>query len=303
MRRLKGLTVIVIALLALLLAACGGGGAPSNGETDNDNGATDPSGEQLTIGYVTWAEDIAVTYLWKALLEEQGYEVEAMEMGAGPLFGGLAQGSIDLFLDAWLPNTHSEYMERYGDQLESLGIWYDTADLGLAVPDYVEIESLSELAAAGDVFGRQIVGIDAGAGLMRITQEEAMPGYGLDDWQLIEGSETTMLAALDKAVENEEPVVVTLWRPHWAFAQYPIRYLDDPENLMNPSGQEELHILATAGFSERHPDVARWLGNFSLDDDTLGSLEVAVLEADDYEEAAREWLEDHRHLVEPWFAE
>src|SRR5690606_33021396 len=48
---------------------------------------------------------------------------------------------------------------------------------------------------------------------------------------------------------------------------------------------------------------ARWLGNFSLDDDTLGSLEVAVLEADDYEEAAREWLEDHRHLVEPGFAE
>src|SRR5690606_11831561 len=156
------------------------------------------------------------------LLEEQGYEVGLTNVDAAPLFQGLADGDIDLFLDGWLPDTHSDYWEEHGDSLEQVGVWFDNARLSIAVPDYVEIDSLADLADGADTFGGRIVGIEPGAGLMRVTGDDVMPTYGLDDFQLLEGSTPTMLTELQTAIENEEPIVVTLWHPHWAYAKFPI---------------------------------------------------------------------------------
>lgn len=314
-RRLRALPLVLMLAIGLLLAACGGE-QPSS--SDNNGTATpeveDPAapqnrdengvpeaGGKISIGYITWDEDIAATYLWKVLLEERGYEVEPMQMDVAPVFAGVAGGTVDLFFDVWMPSTHSDYMEQFGDDVEIVGEWFDQADLGLAVPDYVDVQSIADLAEAADQFDATIVGIEPGAGLMRITRENAMPGYGLEDWTLVESSTQAMLAQLERSVQAQQPIVVTLWRPHWAFGQYPIRYLEDPEGLMNPEGAERVQIIARNGFSAKYPEVVQWLGNFQMNQDDLAQLEIAVLGAADEEEGAKEWLQDHRSVVDAWF--
>ncbi|MDK6646294.1 glycine betaine ABC transporter substrate-binding protein, partial [Actinotignum timonense] len=81
------------------------------------------------------------------------------------IFTGLAEGDFDLLMDGWLPTTHKDYAEKYGDQIQDFGAWYDNAKLTIAVNKDAPIDSLDELAANADKFNNEIIGIDAGAGL------------------------------------------------------------------------------------------------------------------------------------------
>lgn len=138
------------------------------------------NGKKVTIGLITWDEDIAVTNLWKTLLEDKGYDVKVQEVDPGPLFQGMAAGDIDFFFDTWLPNTHKDYWAKYGDQLTKLGNWYGgSATLNIAVPKYMDVNSMADLAAWGKDVNDSIIGIEPGAGLTRITQTQMMPQYGL----------------------------------------------------------------------------------------------------------------------------
>lgn len=297
-RRARIVVLVSVIMAVLLLAACGGGNRQQGEEGDQGSG---PKGK-IEIGYIPWDEDIAATFLWKKLLEEKGYEVETTQVEVAPLFAAVANGSVDLFLDVWMPSTHGQYMDRFGNQVEVLGTWYDQADLGLAVPDYVEARSIDDLKKYADRFGKRIVGIEAGAGLMRVTRESAMPGYGLEDWELVQSSTPTMLAELKRAIDNEEWIVVTLWRPHWAFAKFDIRYLEDPKGLMNPEGAEKIQIIARKGFGEEFPEVARWLGNFRMTQEQLAELEAAIQDhgADEPDKGVEAWLEGNRDVVNSW---
>lgn len=307
--RLKPFTRLwaVLAALALVLAACGndddnGDDPVDPGDTTDDAAPGDAACDEVSIGWIPWDEDIAVTYLWAALLDEQGVETDLTQLDVGPVFAGVAAGDLDLFLDAWLPNTHEDYWEEYGDDMESLAIWYDEGTLEITVPAYLEdINSIADLADNADMFDSQIIGIEPGAGLTRITREEAMPTYGLDDWELLDASTTAMLAELDRAYGAEEPIVVTLWHPHWAYGAFDLKDLEDPEGVMGEA--EELHAVARADFSSDCPEVAGWISNFELDTDSLAELTNMVInEYDTEEEGVEAWLsdDDNRALADSW---
>jgi glycine betaine/proline transport system substrate-binding protein len=298
---------------ALVLSACAGDdGTTDDGpaddtteETTDDGEAAGGSdvgaGETISIGWMPWEEAIAVTNLWHVILEENGYAVEQQQLDPGIVFEGIAAGDLDLFLDAWLPNTHSEYWDQYGDSIEDLGDWLADAPLTWTVPAYVdEVDSIADLADNADLFDGRIVGIEPGAGLTRISQNEVIPTYGLDgSYELIESSTPAMLSELATAYGNEEPILVTLWRPHPAYAQYDLKDLDDPENALGDPDQ--IHALARDGFSDDHPQLADALRNFQFEHDDLSQLEVDVLEEEGQElESARAWLDANRDLVNSW---
>ncbi|RCV49694.1 glycine betaine ABC transporter substrate-binding protein [Marinitenerispora sediminis] len=279
-----------VAALALVATACNGeGGGVATGPEDGGG-----AGQEISIGMIPWEEDIAVTNLWKVVLEEQGYDVTIENVDVAPLYEGMARGDVDLFLDTWLPDTHADYWENYQDQLEDIGVWYDNATLELTVPSYVEdVDSIEDLRGREDEFGGEIVGIEAGSGLVRTVKENAVPAYGLEDYQLVESSTAAMLTELESAINAEEPIVVTLWRPHIAYAQYDLKDLEDPEGAMGEG--EEIHMVGRAGFGADFPELNGWLQNFKLSDEQLGELEQSVLvdHKDDEEEGARAWLRDN----------
>ncbi|GIJ21358.1 glycine betaine ABC transporter substrate-binding protein [Micromonospora lutea] len=266
-------------------------GVAACGDSDDSAGGAGDS-KKISIGYMAWDEAIAASYLWKNLLEEKGYEVELKNVEAGVVYQGLSTGDIDLFLDSWLPQTHADYMERYGDKIEKVGVWYDNASLSIAVPEYVSgIDSLEDLAANAGTFGGEIIGIEAGAGLTAATQDKVIPEYDLTGkLKLTTSSTPAMLAALDAAVKDQKPIVVTLWHPHWAYAKYPLKDLKDPKGTLG--GAEEIHTLARQGFGADFPEVTEMLKKFKMDDQQLGSLEDLMFNVhkDDEEKAVEEWL-------------
>jgi len=292
--KLKWTRNAVIGLAGLLaftgLTACG--------SSDDDAGSDDKS---LTIPIAAgWDEDIAVSHLWKYVLEEHGYSVKLPNLDVAPLFVGLADGEADIFFDTWLPNTHEDYWKQYGDDVIDVKVWYNgKATNHIAVPEYMDIDSIDELEEVGDEVDWQISGIDAGAGLMRLTKG-ALKEYGLDEagYDLKTASTPAMLAALKKATDNKKPIVVPLWKPHWAYKAFPVKNLEDPKGAMGEG--EEIHLITRKGFDEDHPDIFEALKNFEMDDDMLADLENTVLQEyeDNPQEGVKAWVKDNQEYVD-----
>ncbi|MBB4933437.1 glycine betaine/proline transport system substrate-binding protein [Lipingzhangella halophila] len=293
--RTRHLTRIAAAAasLAVVASACGGGGV----ETGPEEGGEEQS---VTIGLIQWDEAIAVTNVWQTILEEKGYDVTVEDVEVAPMFQGVSQGDIDVFMDAWLPDTHGEYWDEYGDQIEDVGTWYDGATLHLTVPEYVdEVDSIEDLPDNADLFGGEIVGIEAGSGLVQRTQNDVIPDYGLeDDYELVESSTPAMLSELESAIAEEEPVLVTLWRPHIAYVNHDLKDLEDPEGALGEG--EEIHTVAREGFADDYSELNGWLENFNLSAEELESLEEVIINeySDDQAEGARTWLNDNPEFVE-----
>lgn len=279
MKRMKLAGAVL--LTALLTVACG----PKTDE------------KKIDIAYVNWSEGIAMTNLAKVIFEEQGYRVNLLNADLAPVFASLSQKKADVFLDAWLPVTMADYITQYGDKLETLGTVYDNARIGLVVPEYVTINSIEELNQVRARFKGEIVGIDAGAGIMKAT-DKAIPDYGLD-YKLLTSSGPAMTASLKKAIDKKEWVVVTGWTPHWMFDRFDLKILADPKGIYG--GAEKIQVLAWKGFSEKDPFAARLLSNMHLTDAQISSLMAALEEPGINEtDAARKWLETNRDVVSNW---
>lgn len=264
--------------------------------------AGDAKNNTVKLGYVNWSEGIAMTNLVAAVLEdEMGYKVEMTMADVAPVFTSVASGNTDAFLDVWLPLTHEDYMSEYKDKLEDLGPSYTNASIGLAVPTYVPVNSIAELNANKELFGGEIIGIDTGAGIMKAT-EQAIATYGLD-YTLLTGSGPTMTAALKKAIDAQKPIVVTGWKPHWKFARWDLKMLEDPEGVYG--AEEDIHKVVRKGLDEDMPEVFDFLINFQLEEQELGDLMGAIEDNsnEDPKEVARKWAKEHAELVKSWIPE
>jgi glycine betaine/proline transport system substrate-binding protein len=256
----------------------------------------------ITIGVNNWAENVAVANLWQALLEQKGYRVTLQPGDKAIIYSGVAQGKLDLTFEVWLPSADGPPYANVQSRVDKIGPWFARAQLGLAVPDYVPIDSIDQLNAhAGELQhdGKPtIFGIEPGSGLMKLT-DRARTEYGLNA-TVLPSSEAAMLLALDRAEKRHEPIVVTLWNPHWVWAKYPMHYLKDPKQVF---GQPDaIYAISTKGFGNRHPDVARWMGKWKMDDHMLGSLMQAIRDEgeSDPRKGVAKWIADNRDAVDVW---
>ncbi|HEY8986981.1 MAG TPA: ABC transporter permease/substrate binding protein [Streptomyces sp.] len=282
--------VTVLAVVAGGLGVFGGNGTPAHA-----------SGTEIRIGYIPWDEGIASTYLWKEILEERGFDVTTTQYAAGPLYTGLATGQLDFQTDSWLPTTHAEYWKKYGDRLDDLGSWYGPTSLELTVPSYVkDVDSLADLKGRASEFGGRIVGIEPSAGMMGLLKDKVVEEYGLDGYDVVDGSTPAMLAELKRAYARKQPIVVTLWSPHWAYSEYGLKKLADPQGAWGAG--DRVHTLARSGFASDQPEVARWLRDFRMSEAQLTSLEARIQKAGKgrEQEAVRGWLKANPGLVEKW---
>ncbi|HEY4558359.1 MAG TPA: glycine betaine ABC transporter substrate-binding protein [Enteractinococcus sp.] len=284
--------VAALSVGAVALTACG---------SSESAEATD---DAVHIVYTPFDEGVAATYLWKHIFEEQGYDVELTLADVGPTYAAVSQDDADFYF-ASNPESHSEYVDEYGDGFEFVGAWYEPLRHALVVPDYVHaagIEEIEDLKGRADEFGGQIVGVEAGAGITR-EAHEAVETYELDEYELVDSSTAAMLSEFGAAVANEEWVVATAWNPHWAVAEYDMEFLDDPEGIFADGDTYE--IVASESAQQRE-DLMAMVSAFEMNDDQLFSLLAELRDAEeDNEEAAIEaWLADdeHQELVDSWVA-
>lgn len=294
--------VAVVGIVVLALAA-GGMGMFGGATTQNTSDAANVGqGEKISVGYIPWDEGIASTFLWKELLEQRGFEVETKQLEAGSLYTGLAGGQIDFQTDAWLPVTHASYWEKYRDRLEDMGAWYGPTSLELSIPSYMKgIDSLEDLKGRSGQFKGRIIGIEPSAGMMGLLKDEVLKDYGLEgEYEVVDGSTPGMLAELKRAYDKKEPVVTTLWSPHWAYSTYDLKKLKDPKGSWGKG--DGVHTLARKGFSADNPRVGEWLKNFEMSEKQLTDLEARIQETGKgkEQEAVRAWLKDNPGLADEW---
>lgn len=258
------------------------------------------SGEdkQVTLSYVQWDSEIASTYVLAAILEEAGYQVQLTPVDVAINFSAIANGEADATVSVWLPNTHGEYLKRYGDQMVDLGHNLEGATIGLTVPAYMDVDSISDLK---DQAGKKITAIEPGAGVVVAAQEAQGTYSNLSDWEVVTASTGAMTTALGQAIDKEEDIVVTGWTPHWMFAQYDLKYLEDSEGVFGEG--EYIATYARQGLEEDSPGAFKIIDAFRWQVEDMESVMLDISQGGSPEEAAQTWVQANRDRVDDWIQE
>ncbi|WP_059103070.1 glycine betaine ABC transporter substrate-binding protein [Shouchella shacheensis] len=182
-------------------------------------------------------------------------------------------------------------------------VWSGMVSIGiasvLAACGDESTDAENEEGGVGEQVDYEIIGIDPGTGIMDFT-EEAFSEYDLgEEWELVTSSDAVMTATLADAIENEEPIIVTGWEPHWKFTVHDLKFLDDPNLVYGEDN--DVHTLVRHGLSEDLPGPYQLLDQFQFElDEQQQVMEFIEVEEMDPEEAARQWLEENPERVEEW---
>lgn len=252
----------------------------------------------IEIAYGDWPIDIALANLAKAVIEENfETKVDLMLTNSAGVFASLSSGTSDVSMSAWLPKTHKYYYENTKNRVDLVRSVYDKAFIGLAVPQYVNIDSIEQLAAIPKNFDNQIIGIEPGAGIM-VQIEEAIKLYDLLKYKLIETSEAVMINTLKQYIEKKEWIVIAAWRPHEMFRRFELKPLRDPKKAFGD--EEKVYTITRLGFDKDYPRIYRFLKNFHLSDDALSELIAMNKENNRPYENAIKWIHSHPQKTALW---
>ncbi|OTN77353.1 glycine betaine/L-proline ABC transporter glycine betaine/L-proline-binding/permease [Enterococcus sp. 8G7_MSG3316] len=274
--------VAAVAVVALIGASVTFGNVSDNKGTVN-------------LAYVEWDTEVASTHVVAEVLSEMGYEVNTTPLDNAIMWESVAKGEVDGMVAAWLPSTHEAQYAQYQDQVENLGPNLEGAKLGIVVPSYMDVDSIADLS---DEAGKTITGIEPGAGVVSAAENTVASYDNLSDWQVATSSSGAMTVALGQAIKNQDEIVITGWSPHWMFAKYDLKYLDDPEGTMGDA--ESINTMVRQGLSEDMPEVYDVLDKFSWTQEDMEEVMLAINDGASAEDAAKDWVNNHAEEVAAW---
>lgn len=334
----------LLVMLALVAAACsdvqegdtGGGGETgpvatgvAGGETGVEPAIAQCGGETIVIAVNPWIGAEANANVVKVLMEqEMGCTVELQEINESAQFPAMADGDVDATLEVW-PSGHakdrSQYIEKAGTVVDGgeLGIignigWFMPAYVIDQYPQYATWEGFKEDA---DAFATAETG-DKGRFLgadttYSIFDEAIIASLGLDLEVVYSGSETASLAALDKAVANQEPILMYWWTPQWANAKYDLVEvklpafddecaqiaLEDPDVAAGYDcdyAEDVLYKAFSAQLESKDPAAFAFLSAFNWTAEDQNAVALAIQEGADPEAAAQEWVDANADVWSAW---
>ena len=249
----------------------------------------------VNLAYVEWDTEVASTHVVAEVLKEMGYEVKTTPLDNAIMWESVAKGEVDGMEAAWLPSTHQAQYEQYKDQVENLGPNLEGAKLGIAVPSYMAVDSIADLS---DEAGKTITGIEPGAGVVAAAENTVATYDNLSDWNVATSSSGAMTVALGQAIKNKEDIVITGWSPHWMFAKYDLKYLDDPEGTMGEA--ESINTMVRQGLADDLPEVYEVLDKFNWTQEDMEEVMLSINDGTSAEDAAKDWVTNHPEEVAAW---
>lgn len=252
----------------------------------------------IHMGTMSWEDLTPITAITKKVLEDQGYTVEVEEFSEwGIAYAALTKGDIDIMASQTDYVAH-DYWTKNMDKLEKISPVSHGLYQAIAVPSYVPLNSLEELAANADKFDGKVIGIEPGSGLMR-DAAAAVEAYGTG-MELVEGSTAAMTAALKSAIDRQEWIAVAIWEPSWMMQKYDVKFLADPKGVF-PAAQS-YYWIGTKGFSEANPHAREAIASVYIPLADITAINGAMNEGKSLDEAVADWTTTHADLIGRWEA-
>lgn len=250
----------------------------------------------ITLSYINLDTELASTNVIAQVLRNEGFEVNTIALDIPVMWEAVANGEADAMVGAW-PATNKTQYDMFSGQMDKLGANLEkSAQTGLVVPAYMEdVESIEDLS---DQANQEIKGVEPGSGTSDVTNETIAAYSNLSDWEQVNSSTAAMIAELDQAIKQEEPIVVSIFAPHWIFSRYDLTMLEDPKGTMGEP--ENIETMARQGLKEDEPEAYQILKNFQWETDDIQSVMLAIENGAEPEKAAQDWIEKNPEKVEKW---
>lgn len=249
----------------------------------------------INLAYVEWDSEVASTNVVGEVLKQMGYKVNMTPLDNAIMWESISKGESDAMVSAWLPKTHEAQFEQYKNSLDPLNANLKGAKVGLVVPSYMDVNSIEDLT---DEANQVVTGIEPGAGVVSAAEETLKAYPNLKDWKLETASSGAMVVALDQAIKNKEPIVITGWSPHWMFSKYDLKYLEDPKQTMG--SEETINTMARKGLKDDEPEAYNVIKNFHWETKDIESIMLKVNNGEAPETAAKDWIKDNPDKVAEW---
>ncbi len=294
--RSAGLTVKFAACAALL---AGWGGAAHAAEPE--------SCRTVRFADVGWTDVTATTALAAEALRGLGYRTTTTVLSVPVTFASLANRDIDAFLGNWMPMQEADRGRYVADgSVVVIGPNLEGAKYTLAVPAYTYAAGLTDfndIHRFADALGHSIYGIEPGNDGNRLVLKMLKQDlFELGDFKLVESSEQGMLAQVERAMRDRQPIVFLAWEPHPMNVRFDLKYLNGGDEVFGPNfGGATIYTLTRRGYGAECPNVGRLLANLKF---TLrGESEMMGAILDRHEQpaaAAAAWLAAHPDVLKTW---
>lgn len=287
----------------LLLLVAAGGFSLNSGAAEEARCAT------VTQSDPGWTDIAATNALSGVVLNALGYQQKVQNLSVALAFQGLKTGQVDVFLGNWMP-AQEPVISKFtaDDSIKVLGANLPAARFTLAVPDYVAaagVKDFADLQKYADKFHHKIYGIAPGApanqNLKKMLDKQ---DFALQNWQLVESSESGMLAQVTRAVERKEWIVFLGWEPHAMNTRFKLAYLSGGDAYFGPHyGSATVNTVTRKDFATDCPNLNRFFSQLKFDVGTENAVITRVLDnKEEVQAAAKAELAARPALLESWLA-
>ena len=271
--------------------------------------SANPDCRTVRMSDIGWTDVTSTTALAGVILEDLGYRPKISVLSVPVTYASMKNRDIDVFLGNWMPTMTTDRGPFIKDgSVEVIRANLTGAKYTLAVPAYLYdagLKDFADIRRFGPALGNSIYGIEPGNdGNHQVLKLIKGDIDGLGAFRLIESSEQGMLAQVERAVRDKQPIVFLGWEPHPMNTRFSMRYLTGGDATFGPNfGGATIYTNTRAGYSRACPNVGRLLANLSFTLAEEDALMGAILDKhQDPHAAATAWLAAHPDVARAWLA-
>lgn len=107
-----------------------------------------------------------------------------------------------------------------------------------------------------------------------------------------------MTAELARSIHANKAVVVTGWAPHWMFAKWKLRFLDDPKKVYGEA--EHVDSVVNPALETKAKPVVAFLKKFQWKPGEIDGVMLSIQSGSKPAAAADAWIAAHGDRVGEW---
>jgi len=258
-----------------------------------------PRQNVLRIGYMDYSFDRSVVHVLKGILDQQpSLDVQLLMVPDSTMFRQLSTGELDIGISAWMPVTHKHYFDLYPYEISNYSMIVDSLGVYLAVPEYLEIDRISELRNYASSLNNTIFVPDGNNAVYEFAKD-LIEDYNLVDFRLHESTFDNIMYFVEESLRENIPFAIVTIRPHHSFKKYGLKILTDTRHSFGDF--EQAYIVVNSNVPEKMPVIADFLAQIRF---TLSDIEELmelnqVLGTELYENALR-WISQNTRRINTW---